>query len=37
MKKGLFDAAIADTNTLLSIDDNNVGALYIRGISLGFN
>ena len=31
MKKGLFDAAIADTNSLISIDEGNVGAYYIRG------
>ena len=31
MKKGLFDAAIADTNSLISIDESNVGAFYIRG------
>jgi len=31
MKKGLFDAAIADTNSLISIDESNVGAYYIRG------
>ncbi len=31
MKKGLYCEAINDCNTLLSIDDKNVGAYYIRG------
>lgn len=31
MKKCLFDQAISDTNTLISIDDTNVGAYFIRG------
>jgi tetratricopeptide (TPR) repeat protein len=31
MKKGLYQEAINDCNTLLEIDQTNVGAYYTRG------
>jgi hypothetical protein len=34
MKKGLYQEALNDCSTLLSIDEKNVGAYYILGNNL---